>query len=89
MKNYSILYLSGILPEVWSVGLIKPINKQKGEKSNPENCRPITLVICLDKLFTGILSNRLYTYAGQSDILTSSQTAFRKGHSTTDNIYPL
>ena len=33
MKNYLTSFLdSGVLPEVWSVGLIKPIYKQKGER---------------------------------------------------------
>ena len=59
---------SGVLPEIWSVGLIKPNYKQKGEKDNPENYRPITLVICIGKLFAGILSNRLYTYVKNNDI---------------------
>ena len=88
-KLFNIILDNGALPEVWSVGLIKPIYKKKGGKSNPENYRPITLVSCLGKLFTGILSNRLYTYAEQSDVLTSSQAGFRKGHSTTDNIFIL
>ena len=88
-KLFNIILDSGALPKVWSVGLIKPIYKKKGEKSNPENYRLITLVSCLGKLFTGILSNRLYTYAEQSDVLTSSQTGFRKGRSTTDNIFIL
>ena len=93
-KLFNIKLDSGALPEVWSVGFIKPIykkkkKKKKGEKSNPENYRPITLVSCLGKLFTGILSNRLHTYAEQSDVLTSSKAGFRKGHSTTDNIFIL
>ena len=36
-KLFNIILDSGVLPEVWSVGLIKPIYKQKGEKDNPEN----------------------------------------------------
>ena len=30
-KLFNIILDSGVLPEVWSVGLIKPIYKQKGE----------------------------------------------------------
>ena len=89
-KLFNIILASWALPEVRSAGLIKPIYKKGGrgrrEKSNPENYRPITLVSCLGKLFTGILSSRLYTYAEQSDVLTSSQAGFIKVHSTTDQI---
>ena len=88
-KLFNIILDSGVLPEVWSVGLIKPIYKQKGEKTKPENYRPITLVSCIGKLFTGILSNRLYTYAENNDIFSNTQAGFRKGHSTTDNIFIL
>ena len=31
-KLFNIILDSGALPEVWSVGLIKPIYKKKGEK---------------------------------------------------------
>ena len=88
-KLFNIILDSGVLPEVWSVGLIKPIYKRKGEKTKPENYRPITLVSCIGKLFTGILSNRLYTYAENNDIFSNTQAGFRKGHSTTDNIFIL
>ena len=88
-KLFNIILDSGVLPEVWSVGLIKPIYKQKGEKTKPENYRPITLVSCIGKLFTGILSNRLYTYAENNDIFSNTQVGFREGHSTTDNIFIL
>ena len=88
-KLFNIILDSGVLPEVWSVGLIKPIYKQKGEKNKPENYRPITLVSCIGKLFTGILSNRLYTYAENNELFSNTQAGFRKGHSTTDNIFIL
>ena len=88
-KLLNIILDSGVLPEVWSVGMIKPIYKQKGEKSNPENYRPITLVSCVGKLFTSILSNRLYTYVESNNVFTNTQAGFRKGYSTTDNIFIL
>ena len=88
-KLFNIILDSGVLPEVWSVGMIKPIYKQKGEKSNPENYRPITLVSCVGKLFTSILSNRLYTYVESNNVFTNTQAGFRKGYSTTDNIFIL
>ena len=88
-KIFNIILDSGVLPEVWSVGLIKPNYKQKGEKDNPENYRPITLVSCIGKLFTGILSNRLYTYAENNEVFSNTQAGFRKGQSTTDYIFIL
>lgn len=89
VKLFNIILDSGILPEVWTLGVIKPIYKQKGDVRNPENYRPITLVSCLGKLFTGIISSRLNSFAEKHDILISNQAGFRKGFSTADNIFVL
>ena len=59
VKLFNIILDSGILPEVWTLGVIKPIYKQKEDIRKSENYRPITLVSCLGKLFTGIISSRL------------------------------
>ena len=86
-RLFNLILDCGVIPEVWTIGLIKPIYKQKGDASKPENYRPITLLSCLGKLFTGIISNRLYTYAEKYDLITSSQAGFRKKHSTIDHIF--
>ena len=38
---------------------IKPIYKNKGNPLDPKNVRPITILSCLDKLFTAILNEKL------------------------------
>lgn len=43
--------------------LIKPKYKQRGDASNPENYRLNTLLNCLSKLFTSIISNRSHAYS--------------------------
>jgi hypothetical protein len=40
---------------------IIPIYKNKGDSNDPKNFRPITLVSCLGKLFTAILSESKYS----------------------------
>ena len=40
------IYESGIVPEDWLIGLIKPLYKNKGDPMKPENYRPITLLSC-------------------------------------------
>lgn len=44
-----------------------PIYKNKGI-TMPEKSRPITILSCMGKLFTCILSKRLNKYADQQDI---------------------
>lgn len=76
------------MPEEWLIGIIKPIYKNKGDPTLPENYRPITLLSCLGKLFTSILCERLNTSICSESVklITEAQTGFRKGYSTVDNI---
>lgn len=58
-KLFNLVFDYGTVPESWTIGIIKPIYKNKGEKNNPENYRPITLLSCMGKLFTCVLNNRI------------------------------
>ena len=54
-----------------------------------ENYRPISLLSCLGKLFTLIINNRLNEYADSCDLISDCQAGFRKGFSTSDNIFTI
>ena len=56
VKLFNMILDSGCFPEQWSTGMISPIYKSKGDRSNPQNYRPITILSCLGKLFTSILN---------------------------------
>ena len=71
-----------MIPE-WVVGLIVPIYK-KGNKSEPQNYRGVTLISCLGKLFLSILNNRLMQYTIDNQILHKSQLGFVPGNRTSD-----
>ena len=45
-KLFNTIFETGILSESWLEGIIKPIFKNKGDQSNPENYRPITVLSC-------------------------------------------
>lgn len=86
-KLFNLIFDSGIIPESWTLGVIKPIYKNKGNPKSPENYRPITILSCLGKLFTSIINNRLNTYIDKHNILESCQAGFRKNHATIDNLF--
>ena len=46
VKLFNLVLDSGCFPEQWSTGMISPIYK-KGDRSNPQNYRPITILSCL------------------------------------------
>lgn len=86
---FNLIFDTGYIPESWTLGMIKPIYKNKGCSKDPSNYRPITLISCLGKLFTAILNNRIQKYADEYEVIDGCQAGFRKGYSTTDNIFIL
>ena len=80
---------SGIVPTDWTIGIIKPLYKKKGDINDVNNYRGITLLSCMGKLFTSILNSRLYTYLTSENILGNEQAGFRPKHSTLDHIFAL
>ena len=89
VKLFNKVVSTGEVPEDWLVGLIVPIFKQKGSKTDCNSYRGITLLSCLGKLFTSVLNERLYTFCEKNDILNEIQAGFRKGYSTMDHIFVL
>ena len=86
---FNLVFDTGIIPEAWYVGKIIPIYKQKGDKSDPSNYRPITLLSCMGKLFTSVINNRLQSFAEKYETISECQAGFRKRFSTTDHIFAL
>ena len=74
------------MPTEWCLGIINPIYKNKGPRSDPDNYRGITLLSCTCKLFTACINKRLSDYV-QQDILGDEQAGFRHGYSTINHIY--
>ena len=77
------------MPNDWLIGIIKPIYKNKGDINNPDSYRGITLLSCLGKLFTSIINKRLTAFINSKQIMSEAQAGFRKGYSTTDQIFTL
>ena len=86
-KYFNQILDSGILPECWLTGIIKPIYKGKGDNADVNSYRPITLLSCFGKLFTSILNTRLKIFLENNNILTPAQAGFRKNFSVIDNIF--
>ena len=88
-KLFNKILNSSHFPEAWSTGLIVPIYKNKGDRSDCNNYRGITLLSCLGKLFTSILNERLKQYCNVNNIISENQAGFREKYSTTDHIFSL
>ena len=88
VKLFNQILDTGHFPNQWSTGRIHPIYKNKGERENPANCRPITILGCLGKLFTSVLNERLNNCL-EAFLLNENQAGFRKQFSTLDHIFSL
>ena len=60
--------------EIWTLGTVRPISKNKGDPKLHENYRPITLLSCFIKLhaFTSIVNNRVQKYAENFNVINST-----------------
>ena len=79
----------GQIPEAWTIGMITPIYKNKGDKMDFNNYRGITILSCLGKLFTSVINARLNRYADEINLINENQTGFRKKYSTIDHMFLL
>ena len=86
---FNLIFDTGMIPEIWTLGMIKPIYKNKGSTLDPANYRPITLLSCLGKVFTAALNNRIQHFIDEHEIINNCQTGFQKGNSTIDHIFTL
>ncbi len=66
---FNKVFDSGILPEKWLIGTIKPIYKMNGPLTDPINYRPITILSCLGKLFKPVLNERINKFLKNNNLL--------------------
>ena len=72
------------LPEKWKESIIVPIHK-KGDKTDCNNYRGISLLPTTCKILSNILLSRLIPYA--KEIIGDHQCGFRRHRSTIDQIF--
>ena len=86
---FNIILDTGHVPNDLTIGIIKPLFKNKGDVSSPENYRGITLLSCLGKMFTAVINKRLTKFLDQRQFIGEEQVGFRKGYGPNDHIFVL
>jgi hypothetical protein len=84
---FNLIFSSGIIPDSWLVGIIKPIYKNKGDPNNLDNYREICLTSNMGKLLTSILNSRLSNLSDDIGLISGVQGGFRKGYSVQDRLF--
>ena len=81
LKIINIFWTQQKSPEDWSRGLITPVHK-KGDKLDPANYRPITLLSIPGKVFCRMVLTRIQETTDSH--LTEEQMWIRSARGTTD-----
>ena len=77
----NVSFSKGIFPDFQKVANVIPIHK-KGEKLEPNNYRPISLLSNISKLYKKAMHIRLTNFLRKNKVLFPYQFGFRNNHST-------
>ena len=69
------------IPRDWKLSKVVPVFK-KGDRGNPENYRPISLLPTISKLYEKFLSYQMNNYLESNNVLSNRQHGFRRNRST-------
>ena len=88
-KFFNLCFSSGLNPTDWDKNDIKPIPKKDKDPRDPLQNRCITIMSCVAKIYSSILSRRLQSYLEKNKILAEEQNGFRASRSCIDHIFVL
>lgn len=72
---------TGIYPSTLKTAKVTPIFKE-GDKSDPSNYRPISVLSVINTIFEKILAKRIHSFFKKYNVLSPQQHGFRPNHST-------
>ena len=67
-----------VFPEVWKKANVKPIYKKKGNRQDPNNYRPISILPVISRVFEKAMATQLYNYCEKNRVIPVEQFGFRK-----------
>lgn len=87
-RLYNISLASSKFPNMWKVANVLPLYK-KGEKTSPNNYRPVSLLCILSKIFEKIVFKHLYNHFRDNFLISVWQSGFLPGSSTVTQLVEL
>ena len=86
---FKLCFECGLNPTEWDKNNIKPIPKKDKDQRDPLQNRCITIMCCVAKIYSSILTQRLQSFLELNDILVDEQNGFRAARSCIDHIFVL
>ena len=71
------MYWTGIFPDDLKIAIFSPIHKS-GNKIECDNCRPMSVLPVIAKVFEMAGYQQLSNYGEENNIITTRQAGFRK-----------
>ena len=88
VKCFNALFEKGIFPTKWTESIVLPLFR-KGDVTNPNNYRGISLFDASSKDYSTIINLRLQEWVEVNNITGKHQAGFKKNYSTTDHMFTL
>ena len=82
MHIYNLSLTTATFPSDWKRAIVCPIFKNRGEKSDPSNYRPISLLPAVGKVFDKLQSRSLCQFLMKNGLISDQQFGFLPGRST-------
>ncbi|KAK9880643.1 hypothetical protein WA026_011882 [Henosepilachna vigintioctopunctata] len=81
IQNILVSLREGIFPECMKTALVVPLFK-KGDPNETENCRPISLLTTVSKVFEKCMSVQMINIFEYNNLFNEKQFGFRKNKNT-------
>ena len=83
---FNLSWSSHSFPSIWKTSSIIPVHKMGKPLDCPASFRPISLPLCISKLFERIILSHLLIFLESNSILSPRRAGFRPSRSTLDQI---
>ena len=83
-KLFRKCFAESCFPSCWKRPSVIPVFKNSGERSNPSNYRPISILPIISKVFEIVINSSLIKHLETNKLLSDHQYGFRSERSTAD-----
>ena len=80
----NLSFQQGVVPKEWRISTIVPIPKPNKDHTVTMSYRPVSLTSVISKLAERVIGGRLRHFLERSGVLSSAQSGFRTGRSSTE-----
>jgi hypothetical protein len=77
------------VPADWKTALVQMLTKKSNDASNINNYRPISITLCIARLFERVILGRLQRHLERNNVIIQQQSGFRHNRQTKDNLIAL